>query len=745
MSTAAAVEASSTRIEADGRNLTVALALAQAGLPVFPAEVVFNTVKGKWDKKPRIKNWQVEATTDETKIRGWWCLWPDAVAGIELGRADLVVIDADRHAGKRVDGVANLAAQIKLHTVWPPHPTNTTPSDGEHHYFRQPPGEPLGNSVGLLSGTGVDVRGKGGWVVAPGSWRPDGKRWSPARLSRAYAEGTIPVLPDWLAAMIRPPVQHTAEKEVVEQNTEQNQTRPAWSAAEEDRVKAALETIPSEPRDIWLRVGGALHWTGWSSARAMWDAWSQTTPGAFESEDQDATWKSFDRERPSNGKIATLATIFHLAKENGFEIGGETAPPDDGWKGPNEIPDSGQAPTKQKKPKTKARSGSSWLDACILGETGKPIAILANVLIGLRAEIPDTLAFDEMGCASMLMHSLTGENDFEPRLCTDVDVGVIQERLQHCGLKRLSKDVMHQAIDIRAHECRFHPIRDYLGGLSWDGTPRMAKLFPIYFGADDSEYTKAIGSMFLISMVARIFEPGCKADHLPVIEGPQGALKSTACRVLGGEYFSDCLPDITAGKDAQQHLRGKWLIEVSEMHAMNRAETAQLKAFITRQHELYRPSYGRNDVAEPRQCIFVGTTNKDTYLRDETGGRRFWPIKAGKIDIAQLEADRDQLFAEALVSYRKGAHWWPDNDFEQRHIMPEQAARYEADAWEENIGSYLALHDKVTIGQVGREALDITTQRIGTTEQRRIAAVLEQLGWKRQKQSWDGKRYWTKG
>ena len=390
----------------------------------------------------------------------------------------------------------------------------------------------------------------------------------------------------------------------------------------------------------------------------------------------------------------------------------------------------------------RAPPGSEWLDSCIRGERGEPLAILANTLIGLRAQWSDHFHYDEMLCAPVLMKSLDGGNSFAPRPVTDIDVGLIQEQLQHAGLNRVAKDVVHQAVDIRAHECRFHPVRDYLEQISWDGTPRLVDLLPTYFGAAASPYVETVGQMFLVSMVARILRPGCKADHLPVIEGPQGTLKSTACAILGGQWFSDNLPDVSVGKDVAQHIRGKWLIEVSEMHAMNRAETAHLKAFITRTTERYRPSYGRKEVIEPRQCVFVGTTNQDTYLRDETGGRRFWPVKAGTINADKLSRDRDQLFAEAVHLYRNGAAWWPNSSFEREHIMPEQEARFEGDAWEGPASLHLQTTARTTIPEIARNALGLDVSKLGISEQRRIAAILGRLGWqpKRDKHG----RWWEK-
>jgi predicted P-loop ATPase len=375
----------------------------------------------------------------------------------------------------------------------------------------------------------------------------------------------------------------------------------------------------------------------------------------------------------------------------------------------------------------------AWKHECITDANGKILPVLANAVFAIEGEtrLVNSLAYDEM------MRTTTFTNPFidgvaTPRPMTDGDVVKIQQFIQRSGISRIGKEPVHDAVNLVAKERSFHPVRDYLEALRWDGTPRLDKWLATYLGTEATPYTGAIGRMFMISMVARIFWPGVKADYMLVLEGSQGAMKSSACNVLAGIWFSDAMPDV-GSKDAQQHLRGKWLIEIAEMHAMNRADTAELKQFITRTTEQYRPSYGRLEVIEPRQCVFIGTTNQDVYLRDETGGRRFWPVRCGRIDLAKLTADRDQLFAEAVHLYRADTPWWPDKEFEREYIAPQQSSRYEADAWEESIARFIATKTDVTIGEVAANALHMGTAHIGRAEQNRIIAALGRLQWERGK------------
>ena len=342
-----------------------------------------------------------------------------------------------------------------------------------------------------------------------------------------------------------------------------------------------------------------------------------------------------------------------------------------------------------KKRREQAANSPGWKASLICDGNGRPMPILANVTTALRGapELIDAFSYDDMLRAPILKHAIPSANTEyvppedtppPPRPLRDTDVSQVQEWLQREGVRRVGRDIVRQAIELRARERSFHPVKNYLRGVKWDGVPRLDTWLSTYLGADDTPYHRGIGAMFMIATVARIFIPGCQCDYMIIFEGPQGVRKSTACRILGGQWFSDNLPDVMQGKDVSQHLRGKWVIEIAELSAMGRAEDAALKAFISKTTERYRPSYGRSEVIEPRQCVFIGTTNKTTYLRDETGGRRYWPVGIdATIDTDALARDRDQLFAEAVDRFRAGAQWWPDGDFEAKHIKPQQDARFD--------------------------------------------------------------------
>jgi predicted P-loop ATPase len=252
---------------------------------------------------------------------------------------------------------------------------------------------------------------------------------------------------------------------------------------------------------------------------------------------------------------------------------------------------------------------------------------------------------------------------------------------------------------------------------------------------DPNVFAMEVGEKFLISALARVMQPGAKVDHLLVLEGPQGIGKSTVPRILAGdEWFTDQLGEMGA-KESSMQLRGKWIIELSELDALNRVETARAKAFFSQQTERFRLPYGHRLVEVKRQCVFLGTTNSDTWLRDETGGRRFWPVRCyGPINLDGLRRDRDQIWAEALAAYESGKVWWLDDPKVIAQAVEEQRGRYEEDPWQESVATYAeALTQSagyVTITQIlGRIGVELKDQ--DQAKRNRVGRCLKSAGWER--------------
>jgi predicted P-loop ATPase len=383
---------------------------------------------------------------------------------------------------------------------------------------------------------------------------------------------------------------------------------------------------------------------------------------------------------------------------------------------------------------------------------GRLLVNLANACLILREDelFAGLLGWDEMERAIIVLRDVPGEKNCHAGLLSDDHISAIQIQLQRKGLASIGAAVTLQAIVRIAHENPFHPIRDWLNGLAWDEEPRLDNWMRDYLGAADIPYVRKISRLFLIAMVARVMEPGCKSDHMIMLEHVQGAQKSTACKILAGgdRWFSDTLPPLGEHTDhvrLSMHLRGLWLAEFSDLAAMKRADVDELKRFLTVTTERFTAKHAKTETREPRQCLFVGTTNRmgDT-LKDPTGARRFWPVVCGEISIEGLEARRADLFAEAVDAYRRGEPWWPTPEDEAELFQPEQEQRFEHDPWQKAVAIWLdnkpdyVIDDNqkpsrnlVWIADCAREALFVEISRQTPQISQRIGAIFTRLGWVR--------------
>ncbi len=371
---------------------------------------------------------------------------------------------------------------------------------------------------------------------------------------------------------------------------------------------------------------------------------------------------------------------------------------------------------------------SGWKSKLRLSQSGKPKALHVNVDTALRnaPEWQGVLVFNEIRQRVCVVKA-PPIGGAVPRDWTDADDTATAIWMQTQGID-VGRDTVGPVVQALARENSVNPLRDYLESLHWDGTPRVDIWLVKYFGVEPSSYAAAVGRMWLISAVARVLKPGpVQADYMLVLEGDQGIGKSTALRALAGdEYFSDASIDLH-NKDSQLHVLGYWILELGELDALRKAEVTSIKAFISRQTESFRRPYGHHIEEVPRRCVFAGTTNRGDYLKDETGNRRWWPVKCSRADVARIAADREQIWAEAVALYKDGAKWWPDNPTILEAIEAEQAERMEADPWMPEIERYVEARDRVTaeavLNQIGMEV-----PRMTQADRRRVGKCLRQCG-----------------
>jgi hypothetical protein len=308
-------------------------------------------------------------------------------------------------------------------------------------------------------------------------------------------------------------------------------------------------------------------------------------------------------------------------------------------------------------------------------------------------------------------------------------------------------DVIIRAVALAATEQAYHPVQQMLRGLAWDRVARIDEWL-VRAGCEDSRLTRLIGRKWIISLVARALLPGCKVDTVLVLEGAQGRRKSTLLETLvgGRDYFTDA--HVTFDKDGQMLMHGSWIVELAELATFQKAEQLRTKQFISSPDLSFRAPYGRVTVTRPRHFVLVGTTNDDEYLTDQTGNRRYWPVRveAQKLDLAWLASTREQLLAEAVVAFEAGEQWWFDEEPED--LEEAREARMESNALADKIARYVFEREQNETDAVKRQFTieELMEACSWPVESKRtvmdVARGLRALGLKKEKRLVKGLRQW---
>ena len=732
--------------------LEAALAYGRMGWRIFPCHSVVQGPAGPAcscghadckspGKHPRTRRGLREASADERQIRSWWAKWSDANIALATG-GGLAVIDIDGEAGS-----SEFKALVATHGAVPETLTAST-GRGLHLVFSTRDGNfQIRNSAR----GNVHVRGEGGYIIVAPSQHISGRTYSWVR------KVPIAEMPKWLREWsqgfeisTRSPVSnlglgplpaHLANRNQRDiTSTAQESLKAIWSPSEQARLISALSAIPPVQYDTWFTVGMALQALGWERSDGtdigftIWDEWSQLYPDKYSLGACEDKWKSFGR---SDRAGVTLGTVYHLARQHGWNGGLEPRP---NVQAPQHL--NGHATTGLALPA--AFSGPQAIIFPDVNESGLPRATMTNAKVAISAL--------GVSCRYDLFHNrmlVAGEliSKWNSTELSDHVTAMLRDMIRYRYGFDPNKANTQDACETLCLQHRFDPVLDYLDSLQWDGTPRLDTWLARYLGAPHTELNTAIGSLVLIAAVRRARSPGTKFDQIVVLEGKQGRGKSEAIRILAGsENFSDQKILGVDDRKQQELTEGVWLYEIAEMTGLRRAEVEHVKAFVSRTVDRARPAYGRYTVAQPRRTVFFGSTNQDVYLQDDTGNRRFWPVATGFIDLAALARDRDQLWAEAGVREAAG----------QSHVLPErlwaiageeQESRSMVDEWLVPINDYIALkgltHCTVLDVLTDNQFLQMQASQVGQKEQNRAAGVLRSLGFvRRQKRLPSGKRIW---
>lgn len=649
----------------------------------------------------------------------------------------------------------------------------------------------------------IDLYGTGAQAVLPPSIHPDTGlpyRWLREIEWDMVEIGVGPVLTaEQVQALGAAPDEESSELD--DDDDLIGELRSAPLVLEDGEVESTIADLPDdwvEDRDQWVTVGAALHhqFQGSQIGFDLWCEWSRQS-AKFDMKTQKSVWKSF--RGASNP--TTFRSLIKAAQDVRLQANLPALIVDS-------VPDTSDLDDLFGEPSIPAKNTANqaslpeidpnWTSYLDRDSEGHPKSCLHNVALIVKNDVRThgVIAFNEFKQRKVLVNPpkrISKKRDSaKPVVNLDGPVWEVNDPVNGAGwidnhmhalramieaptgqggygLRVTDRDIK-AAVDIVADVQRYHPVKNYLAAVEWDGVPRMDTLFVKYLGSEDTAYHREAARLMLVGAVSRVMEPGHKFDFVPILEGAQGKRKSSFIRILGRDWFSELSGDFSDPQKAVEQISGFWIIEIPELQGFSRADANDLKAFLSRTTERARRAFAHNEQDFARQCIFIGSTNDDEYLRDHTGGRRFWPIKCGlpdgvDIDTDELEREIDQIWAEAYAAYVEMRRtcklkdlplFMSSSDAKRDAKIIQESRRIETaeDTYAAQIQEWLDQpigvadgHDDldakapqkfrnvVTAASVWTEMFDQPMARFGAAEQTKIGRALARLeGWERKPQ-----------
>jgi hypothetical protein len=493
-----------------------------------------------------------------------------------------------------------------------------------------------------------------------------------------------------------------------------------------EQLKSALDMIPNSgdaelDYDEWRNVMFALHHAtgGSSDGLALAHAFSSRSSKYDAAFLDTRVWPHIKGSHDGERGAITGRTILKLAREHG-------------WQEP--IEDDFEA--------LPVAAGEQPRPAYQRDGNGRVLALVGNVVKALRAPV-------ECG-ARIARDTFRAQNLIDGRVATDEDITELQMRLESRDFVKLSKELVRDAFYKVAYENQHDSAIEWVSSLQWDGVPRIEAFLAKRFGADDTPYARAVSRYMWTALAGRALTPGIQADMVPVLVGPQGIGKSQGVRAMAPAVELFCeLGFEERDVEASRKMRGRLVIEFSELRGMSARDVESVKAFITRQTELFRDLY-RNSMTEfHRRHLFIGTTNKDQFLSDDTGERRWLPVRVIRCEPVTIELERDQLWAEAVIAFREHGIAWRAA---QQLAIAEHDAFKISDVWEPQVAAWLDAVDEFSPAGPPRErdflpahevltgALSLDIRTVKRNDEMRVGAIFRNLGYERVRRSVNGRR-----